>query len=68
PGFSPKTRQPPSSVVCGGVVYFYKKQIQYEPMRHECLPHAISLVKALIDFADRIDTAEELVARVRQYS
>lgn len=42
--------------------------IQDEAMRHECLRHAISLGKALIVIADRIDSAEELVARVRQYS
>lgn len=37
-------------------------------MRHECLRHAIALGKALIVIADRIDSVEELVARVRQYS
>lgn len=42
--------------------------IQDEAMRHECLRHAIQLGKALIVIADRIDSAEELVARVRQYS
>ena len=36
-------------------------------MRHECLRHAIALGKALILIADRIDSAEDLVARVRQY-
>jgi len=41
---------------------------QHEAMRHECLRHAITLGKALIVIADRIDTAEDLVARVRQYS
>jgi len=39
-----------------------------DAMRHECLRHAITLGKALIVIADRIDSAEELVARVRQYS
>ncbi|STD18372.1 methylthioribose kinase [Enterobacter asburiae] len=42
--------------------------IQDEAMRHECLRHAITLGKALIVIADRIDSAEDLVARVRQYS
>jgi 5-methylthioribose kinase len=42
--------------------------IQDEAMRHECLRHAITLGKALIVIADRIDSVEELVARVRQYS
>jgi 5-methylthioribose kinase len=42
--------------------------IQDAAMRHECLRHAITLGKALIVIADRIDSAEELVARVRQYS
>jgi len=42
--------------------------IQDEAMRHECLRHAIALGKALIVIADRIDSAEALVARVRQYS
>jgi 5-methylthioribose kinase len=42
--------------------------IQDEAMRHECLRHAITLGKALIVIAERIDSAEELVARVRQYS
>jgi hypothetical protein len=37
-------------------------------MRHECLRHAITLGKALIVIAGRIDSVEELVARVRQYS
>ena len=42
--------------------------IQDEAMRHECLRHAIALGTALIVIADRIDSVEELVARVRQYS
>ena len=42
--------------------------IQDKAMRHECLRHAITLGKALIVIAERIDSAEELVARVRQYS
>lgn len=42
--------------------------IQDEAMRHACLRHAIHLGRALIVIADRIDSAEELVARVRQYS
>ena len=42
--------------------------IQDDAMRHECLRHAITLGKALIVIADRIDSVEELVARVRQYS
>ena len=37
-------------------------------MRHECLRHAITLGKALIVIAERIESAEDLVARVRQYS
>jgi 5-methylthioribose kinase len=37
-------------------------------MRHECLRHAITLGKALIVIAERIDSVEDLVARVRQYS
>lgn len=37
-------------------------------MRHACLRHAISLGKALVVIAPRIDNVEELVARVRQYS
>lgn len=39
-----------------------------DAMRHECLRHAITLGKALIVIAERIDSVEELVARVRQYS
>lgn len=42
--------------------------IRDEEMRHECLRHAITLGKALIVIADRIDSVDELVARVRQYS
>ncbi|MMZ66064.1 Methylthioribose kinase [compost metagenome] len=42
--------------------------IKDDAMRHECLRHAITLGKALIVIADRIDSAEALVARVRQYS
>ena len=42
--------------------------ISDDAMRFECLRHAITLGKALIVIADRIDSAEELVARVRQYS
>ena len=42
--------------------------IQDEAMRHECLRHAIHLGRALIVLADRIESVEELVARVRQYS
>ena len=41
--------------------------IQDEAMRHECLRHAITLGKALILIADRLDNAEELIARIRQY-
>ncbi len=37
-------------------------------MRHECLRHAITLGKALIVIAERIDSVDELIARVRQYS
>jgi len=42
--------------------------IRDDEMRHECLRHAITLGKALIVIADRIDSVDELVARVRQYS
>jgi len=42
--------------------------INDEEMRHECLRHAITLGKVLIVIAPRIDSVEELVARVRQYS
>ena len=36
-------------------------------MRHECLRHAITLGKALILIADRLNNVEELIARIRQY-
>ncbi|MGY5957961.1 S-methyl-5-thioribose kinase [Kosakonia sp. BK9b] len=39
-----------------------------EDMRHACLRHAISLGKALIVIAGRINNVDELIARVRQYS
>jgi len=39
-----------------------------EEMRHACLRHAITLGRALILIADRIDSVDELIARVRQYS
>lgn len=39
-----------------------------EEMRHECLRHAIALGKVLIVIAPRIDSVDELIARVRQYS
>ena len=42
--------------------------IRDEEMRHACLKHAITLGKALIVIAERIDNADELIARVRQYS
>lgn len=42
--------------------------ISDEEMRHACLKHAITLGKALIVIAERIDNADELIARVRQYS
>lgn len=42
--------------------------IRDEEMRHACLRHAIELGKSLILVAGRIDSAEELIARVRQYS
>ena len=42
--------------------------IKDEEMRHACLRHALSLGKALIVIADRIDSVDELIARVRQYS
>ena len=42
--------------------------IQDTAMRHECLRHAITLGKALIVIAERIDSVDELIARVRQYS
>ena len=37
-------------------------------MRHECLRQRITLGKALIVIAERIDSVDELIARVRQYS
>ena len=37
-------------------------------MRHECLRHAITPGRALIVLAERIDSVDELLARVRQYS
>lgn len=37
-------------------------------MRNACLLHAITLGKALVLLADRIDSVDELIARVRQYS
>ena len=40
---------------------------QDEAMRHECLRHAITLGKALIVIAGRIDSVDELIARIRQY-
>ena len=42
--------------------------ISDEEMRHECLRHAIALGKVLIVIAPRIDSVDELIARVRQYS
>lgn len=39
-----------------------------EEMRHECLRHAIALGRVLIVIAPRIDSVDELIARVRQYS
>ena len=42
--------------------------IRDEEMRHACLKHAITLGKALIVIAERIDNVDELIARVRQYS
>ena len=42
--------------------------IRDEEMRHACLKHAIKLGKALIVIAERIDSVDELIARVRQYS
>ncbi len=39
-----------------------------EDMRHACLRHAITLGKALIVIADRIENVDALIARVRQYS
>ncbi len=39
-----------------------------DEMRHACLRHAITLGKALIVIAGRIDSVGELIARVRQYS
>lgn len=42
--------------------------ISDEEMRHACLKHAITLGKALIVIAERIDNVDELIARVRQYS
>ena len=41
--------------------------IQDEAMRYECLRHAITLGKALILVADRLDNVEALIARIRQY-
>ncbi|WP_312624525.1 S-methyl-5-thioribose kinase [Scandinavium sp.] len=42
--------------------------IKDDTMRHECLRHAITLGRALIVLADKIDGVDELIARVRQYS
>lgn len=42
--------------------------IKDDTMRHECLRHAITLGRALIVLADRIESVDELIARVRQYS
>ncbi len=42
--------------------------IQDDAMRRECLRHAITLGRALIVLAERIDSVDELLARVRQYS
>ncbi|WP_318366104.1 S-methyl-5-thioribose kinase [Enterobacter sp.] len=41
--------------------------IRDDDMRHDCLRHAITLGKALIVIAPRIHSAEEFIARVRQY-
>ncbi|MDT3667088.1 S-methyl-5-thioribose kinase [Cronobacter dublinensis] len=41
--------------------------IRDEEMKHSCLRHAIGLGKALILLAPRIESADELIARVRQY-
>ncbi|MEW5559488.1 S-methyl-5-thioribose kinase [Enterobacter asburiae] len=42
--------------------------IKDDTMRHECLRHAITLGRALIVLAGKIDGVDELIARVRQYS
>lgn len=42
--------------------------IKDDTMRHECLRHAITLGRALVVLADRIDSVDELIARVRQFS
>ena len=42
--------------------------IKDETMRHECLRHAITLGRSLIVLANRIDSVDALIARVRQYS
>ncbi|XTZ37324.1 S-methyl-5-thioribose kinase [Salmonella enterica] len=42
--------------------------IKDDEMRYACLRHAITLGKALIVLAERIDSVDELIARVRQYS
>ena len=42
--------------------------IRDDAMRHECLRHAITPGRALIVLAERIDSVDELLARVRQYS
>ena len=42
--------------------------IKDDTMRHECLRHAITLGRALIVLADRIDSVDALIARIRQYS
>jgi len=39
-----------------------------DEMRHACLRHAISLGKALILLADRIENVDAFIARIRQYS
>ena len=41
--------------------------IKEEEMKLSCLRHAIELGKALIVLAPRIESADELIARVRQY-
>ncbi|MGS6160953.1 S-methyl-5-thioribose kinase, partial [Enterobacter mori] len=45
----------------------YIDTIKDDAMRHECLRHAMTLGKAVIVIADVMDSADEVVARVRHY-
>ncbi|MGS6261234.1 hypothetical protein ACVGWW_08455, partial [Enterobacter hormaechei] len=67
PLFTPRRRHTSYFISSGGLVFVYKRNFLVEALLHDCLPHAISLGKAVFVIADRFDSAEELVARVRQY-